>query len=325
VKSLMVEGSEDGERLRRIINQRGQHTVSGLGDRAFRQWQVAQLQTAWGRTHMCPVALESGGVLLASATRYSMSGVLDHKAVQVWAIGDLVSQGPNEADDVTRTLVEQIVAEGTASGIDVMLLFSSVHRPWLGELGFEDITPPTVSLTFPPTRRPGAPMLSIRVGEDRDLPAITAMGQVRSALYRFHLERQADFIQHVTIRKRLLAGLGSPGTRQLQFFVTEEGTIAAAYVVLAVSDGEWTVEQCGDRDPTGARVGAILQALLARDPSAPVPVLRGWLPPGFLPPQAERSSIEPSQPSVMARLTGSQLGARRLAAGDTIYWQSDVL
>jgi hypothetical protein len=27
------------------------------------------------------------------------------------------------------------------------------------------------------------------------------------------------------------------------------------------------IEECGDRDPSGARVGAILQALIAREPA----------------------------------------------------------
>ena len=109
-------------------------------------------------------------------------------------------------------------------------------------------------------------------------PAIAAMGQIRSVPFRFHLDRSVDFIQHGIILKRLIAGLGASGAREPQFFVTEEGTIAAAYVVLTVAADRWTVEQCGDRDPTGARVGAILQALIARDPKAAAPEVAGWVP-----------------------------------------------
>jgi hypothetical protein len=33
-----------------------------------------------------------------------------------------------------------------------------------------------------------------------------------------------DFVQHAITTKRLLAGLGTAGTRQLQFFIAEEGS-----------------------------------------------------------------------------------------------------
>jgi len=41
----------------------------------------------------------------------------------------------------------------------------------------------------------------------------------------------------------------------------------------------------GDRDPSGARAGAILQGLIAREPAERRPTIRGWLASGFLPPQ----------------------------------------
>ncbi len=46
--------------------------------------------------------------------------------------------------------------------------------------------------------------------------------------------------------------------------IAEEGITAAAYVVVSIVGGTWTIEECGDRDPSGARVGATLQALINR-------------------------------------------------------------
>ena len=43
--------------------------------------------------------------------------------------------------------------------------------------------------------RPGAPMTLIRGGEERDLQAIVAMGQVRASAFRFHLDRDVDLVQ----------------------------------------------------------------------------------------------------------------------------------
>ena len=135
-----------------------------------------------------------------------------------------------------------------------------------------------------PPRR-GAPMTMIRGGEERDLQAIVAMGQVRARDVRFHLDRDVDFVQHAITRKRLLAGLGAPGARELHFFIAEEGITAAAYVVISIAGSNWTIEECGDRDPSGARVGAMLQALVAREPVERRPSIRAWLPPAFVPPQ----------------------------------------
>ena len=74
-------------------------------------------------------------------------------------------------------------------------------------------------------------MTLVRAGEDRDLPDIVAMGRARAERYRFHLDRDRDFVHFAIVRKRLLAGLGPAGEREVQFFVAEEGGSAVAYVV----------------------------------------------------------------------------------------------
>lgn len=129
-------------------------------------------------------------------------------------------------------------------------------------------------------------MTLIRRGEERDLATIVVTGQVRATPFRFHLDRDVDFVQYAVTNKRLLAGLGTAGARQLHFFIAEEGITAAAYVVVSIVGDIWTIEECGDRDPSGARVGAILQALIAREPVERRPTIRAWLPPRFGPPQA---------------------------------------
>ena len=58
-------------------------------------------------------------------------------------------------------------------------------------------------------------MTLIRGGEERDLAAIAAMGQIRGGPFRFHLDRDVDFVQYTITKKRLLAGLGPATTRQL--------------------------------------------------------------------------------------------------------------
>jgi len=214
--------------------------------------------------------------------------------------------------------------DATASGDAVMVIVARERPSWADALGFADITPPTVELTCPPTRRPGAPMLSIRAGEDSDLTHIVGMGDTAwTTARRFHLTRDADFIKHGIVVDRLLAGLSPVGTLRLEFFATEEGTNAAAYVVLRVTEDGWVLQQCGDRDPTGARVGAIIQALVARDPTAVAPRIRAWLPPGVVPPQVRATPSDAPLGCVLARVLASAGDTAPLTAADSLYWRSD--
>jgi len=164
----------------------------------------------------------------------------------------------------------------------------------------------------------------VRGGEDRDLAAIAAMERVRAAPFRFHIDRDVDLIKHEITRRRLLAGLGAAGGCQLEFVIAEEGITAAAYMVISVVGGVWTIEECGDRDASGARVGALLQALIAREPSESRPVIRAWLPPGFLPPQVAIASASAAPPLVLARALSSRVLGLHLTAPDVMYWRSDL-
>ena len=99
---------------------------------------------------------------------------------------------------------------------------------------------------------------------------------------------------------------------------------AAAYLVMTGRGGAWTLEECGDRDPTGARVGAMLQALGALTPGQPRLTLKAWLPPGFLPPQVEVTDVRPSAVRLFAREHGVTLDLARLQARDISYWHGDL-
>ena len=150
------------------------------------------------------------------------------------------------------------------------------------------------------------------------------MGRARSHSYRLLLDRDSDLIQFTIAKKRLLAGLGPPGARQVLFFVAEEGASAVAYVVVSVRGTEWTVEEGGDRDPAGARLGAILQVLIAREPGEARPQLRGWLPTDLCPPQLHILERSPARDVMMIRpLTAAGTPDRPLGEPDVFYWQGD--
>jgi hypothetical protein len=129
-------------------------------------------------------------------------------------------------------------------------------------------------------------------------------------------------VAYALSKKRLLAGLGPPGLRQVEFFVAEEGASAVAYVVLSENANGWTLEEAGDRDPAGARLGAMLQVLVAREPAQGVPLIRAWWPRSFpVPPQLELADRSEARDLFMVR----PLADVEMPKGpeDVFYWRSD--
>jgi hypothetical protein len=168
----------------------------------------------------------------------------------------------------------------------------------------------------------GAPAMLVRTGNDNDLPAVAAMHGVRAAGARLALQRPVDHVKFMLARKRLLAGLGSPGLRQVEFHVVEEGATAVAYALTSVDGNGWTLTEAGDRDPAGARLGALLQVLIAREPSRHRPVIRAWWPRGFpVPPQVQLTDRHDASDVLMIRsLQGLSLPS---SGHDVFYWRSD--
>jgi hypothetical protein len=221
--------------------------------------------------------------------------------------------------------VEQLTEDAVRDGADLALLFQPAGQTSPVPDGFAVVPTTDLEITVTESTRYGAPMTLVRGGEDRDLQAIVAMGHDRADPFRFHIERDVDLIKHALTRKRLLAGLGSAGARQLEFVIAEEGITAAAYIAISIVGNTWTIEECGDRDASGARVGAILQALIAREPAESRPVIRGWLPPGFLPPQVTIASASPASPLLLVRALSSRVRGLQLTAPEVMYWRSDLL
>ena len=310
--------------LERILD--AEHQLSrnaGLSRHAYSQLEAAQMKTPWGRANRLRFALVGeGAAAMASATRCSFAGVLDQQPIRVCAIGDVLAAPEFGNDRHAPELVERLVEAAARDGDDLALLFSN-DVAGRGHDGFEPIRMTDVTLGIAQSPRHGAPMALIRGGEPRDSAAIVAMGRVRASTFRFHLDRDIDLLEHAIARNRLLAGLGPNGARELHFFIAEEGITAAAYVVISVTGEAWTLEECGDRDLSGARVGAILQALIARQPAERRPVIRAWLPPGFLPPQVTILSAQPAMERIAVRPIGAGRPRLELSPADVLYWRND--
>jgi predicted N-acetyltransferase YhbS len=327
---MAILANPEGPLLEQILDATYDIWHDGLNRHAYGRYYAAQVATAWGQRRLRRLALVEGDEVLASAKVYSLDAVLDGRDVRVLGLGAVFTAPAHRGRGVARDLIERILEQSAAEGADLALLFSDIGPGYYARLGFSPLPAlADVGLRIFESPRRGAPATMVRAGADRDLTDIVAMGEIRAAAYRFHLRRDRDAVFYAIATKRLLAGLGSSGARELQFFIAEEGASAVAYAVISVRNvsagAEWTIEECGDRDPTGARVGAILQVLIARNPAERRPSIRAWLPPGFHPPQVEIIDQQPSACVMMFRaLTRAAEPAHLLGAADVMYWRGDV-
>ena len=313
----------EGAILDRILDDTYSIWHDGLSRHAYGRFYAAQLATTWGRTHLRRVALMDGDDILASAKLYRFEAAISGQAVQVAGIGAVFTTPAARGRGAARELMDRLLERAAGDGADLALLFSEIGPDYYARLGFEAIATVDRQLRVIESTRYGAPMTMIRGGDDRDLKDIVFLGGTRAEPFRFHLTRDRDLVQFAIARKRLRAGLGSPGLRAVHFFIAEEGASAVAYVVIGVQGSQWTIEELGDRDPGGARAGAMLQALIAREPAEKRPSITAWLPDGFLPPQVAVIGEKPSAEVMMIKSLSAR-GLGPLAPADVFYWHGDL-
>src|SRR5262245_10219482 len=293
----------------------------GLTREAYSRWNEAQLRTAWGRTHLQRIALvDDAGELLATAKRYRFDVRVDGRDGWMCGIGAVFTPVERRGRGYASRLIEMMLADARREGALFASLFSEIGAAFYERLGFMTVRLDEVTVGV--RLKAGAPAMLVRAGEDRDLPNVAAMHDVRAAAARVALQRSPALVQYAIAKKRLLAGLGPAGHRQIEFFVAEEGASAVAYVVLHENAHGWTLEEAGDRDPAGARLGAMLQALVAREPHRAAPVIRTWWPRAFaVPPQVElRERTDPRDVFMVCPLADV---AMPRTADDVFYWRSD--
>jgi predicted N-acetyltransferase YhbS len=297
----------------------------GLTRQAYGRYYDAELKTAWGGAHLTRLGLVEQGQIVASAKRYLFDATLDGRAVRIAGIGAVFTNAAHRRRGAARELIERLIEREAAAGADAALLFSEIGPDYYERLGFHPLDTTDLSLLVVEDPRRGAPMTLVRGGDDRDLADIAEMNRIRAEPFRFHLTRDRDLVQYAIAKKRLHAGLAAAGVRTVQFFVAEEGASAVAYVVILASGGKWTLAECGDRDPAGARLGAILQVLIARDPSERRAAISAWLPAGLRPPQIEVIGEAPPRDVMMVRpLTPHGAAAQDLARDEIFYWRGDA-
>jgi GNAT superfamily N-acetyltransferase len=312
-----------GAVLDQVLNDTHQLWGDGLSRQNYAKHWAAQLKTPWGQQHLDRVALVDGPHVLSSAKRYDLSLRIDGRIRRVLGIGALFTAPLHRGRGFGRELLTRMLDTAVTEGQEFAMLFSEIAPAFYERLDFVPV--PLLESTLEVDRkRGGAPAMLVRSGDDRDIPSIAEMSATRSSHARLSLDRSEDFIRFQITRKRLQSGLSPSGHRNNEFLVVEEGSQAVAYLVMTEQDGRWMIEEAGDRDPEGARLGAMLQVMLARYPSEPLPEITTWWPRDLMPPQLKIASTSPTQSVLMIRpLRDRILPLPPLPAPEVVFWHSD--
>lgn len=277
-----------GPALQQILDDTFPLWGDGLSRADYERYNRAQMLTPWGADNLERVAWMDGDEVLASAKRYRLELAIAGAAVPCLGIGAVFTSPRHRGRGHAPALIEALIEDATRDAIPYALLFSEIGAGYYARLGFEPLAIAESTIGLRPQRREGAPAVLVRGGDDRDIADIALMHQKRAETYALALHRPVDFARHAITKRRMFAAFSPPGVRQLEFFISEEGASAVAYVVISRGPEGPVLEEWGDRDPSGARLGAMLQVLAARTPAETAAPLRTWLPDEFLPVQLEK-------------------------------------
>ncbi|MCC7034382.1 MAG: GNAT family N-acetyltransferase [Acidobacteria bacterium] len=312
-----------GPVLERVLDDTFLLWHDGLTRENYGRYWAAQRKTAWGAAHLDRVALQDGPHTVASAKRYDLSLRIDGRIRRVLGIGAVFTAPAYRGRGAAKELLTRMMETAEAEGHEFAALFSEIAPSFYEQIDFVPV-PLTERRLEVDRKGGGPPAMLVRSGDDRDLPAIAEMSAARAEGARLSVARSEDFIRFVVARQRLLAGLGPPGLRDVEFLVAEEGHQAVAYVLSVAHRGRWTIEDAGDRDPAGARLGAMLQVMLSRHPGEALPEIRGWLPHGLVPPQTRVAAAAPTPEVLMIRpLRDRRLPLPPLSPEEVAFWQGD--
>ncbi len=297
----------------------------GLSRKAYGLWNLAQMKTRWGKENLARVGLVEGDRVMVSAKRYLFDAVIAGHPTRVLGIGAVFTPESRRGQGLAPRLVEAMIADGKARGCTVALLFSEIGAAYYTRLGFTAVPRQMVTIDVPHTRR-GAPATMVRAADPLDFPEIAAVSMTYAMKASFALNRTPDLIEFGIMRRRLRAGLGPAGLRQVEIYVAEEGYRAAAFIVVSRGPEGVVLEDCGDRDPSGARIGALLEAYVERDPSQADRTLRAWLPDGLHPPQVRFSAPFDAPEIMMVRHLPTDASGPPLIspAPHPTWWPLDV-
>jgi len=82
----------EGVILERVLDATYPLSNGGLSRHAYGRLDAPQTRTVWGRGHWRRFARVGGGAVLASATQYDLTAILDQQPVRVCGFGSIFSE-----------------------------------------------------------------------------------------------------------------------------------------------------------------------------------------------------------------------------------------
>ena len=314
----------EGAILDQILDETHEIWSDRLSRSAYARYNAAQVRTPWGARHLRRFALvDAGGRILSSAKRYDLCATLDGQEVRVIGFGAVFTPAAMRGRGYAREILERMVTDAARQGVQLAILFSEIDPAFYEAMGF--VAVPRYEILMRTTGPAGAPMVLVRTGEERDIPAVTALARAMTEHRRFALVPTQESIRFSLSKKRLLAGFLPDGALGVEFYIVEEGAGAVAFAILTVTSADVVLEMCGDRDPSGARVGALLQVLRARTPGEAVPPIACFLPPGWLPPQLRIERRTLVREVLMVRPLVRGILDKPLTESEILYWHGDLM
>jgi hypothetical protein len=147
--------------------------------------------------------------------------------VSVLGIGAVFTPVEARGQGHARSLINEMTSEAAGAGAGLALLFSEIGTSYYESMGFRTVPRPSYVMEVI-RGRGGAPATLVRSGEAADFDLIAEISARYAEGAGFALVRTPDLIQFGLARRRLLAGLGPPGLRDVEFFVAEEANRAVA-------------------------------------------------------------------------------------------------
>ena len=313
----------EGRALGQILDETHAIWSDGLSRIAYERFNEAQSRTPWGRDHLRRYLLMGDdGRVLSSAKRYDLRARLDGREIRIVGLGAVYTPPDQRGRGHAAVVVERIVESAARDGAELAVLFSEIDPRYYAASGFVAIPRREALISVRPSR--GAPMVMVRDGIAADIPTVVAIAERMSGGYRFALAHSDALVRFGLSKKRLLAGFLPQGELAVEFYVVEEGGGAVAFAVITVTETDAVLEMCGDRDPSGARVGALLQTLRARTPGERIPPLTGFLPHGWCPPQVEVEEGALARAVMMVRPLRDGVLDTPLTERDVLFWHGDM-
>lgn len=313
----------EGSALAQVLDETHAIWSDGLSRVAYERFNEAQRRTPWGRDHLRRFLLiGDDGRVLSTAKRYDLRARLDEREIQIVGLGAVFTPVDQRGHGHAAVIVERIVEAAARDGAELAVLFSEIDPRFYTASGFAAIPRHESTIRVRPSR--GTPMVMVRAGIDADVPMIVALARAMSGGHRFALTHGDALLRFSLSKKRLLAGFLPSGQLAVEFYVVEEGGGAVAFAVITVTETDAVLEMCGDRDPSGARLGALLQTLRARTPGERMPPLSGFLPHGWCPPQLEVEEGALAREVMMVRPLREGLLEVPLTERDVLFWHGDL-